>query len=70
MCDGAIVLDGLDDCILGYSQDGVLIYSYKRMVEHFINSDGMLDEDAVEWIDYNVMGLLPNGRGFVICFEF
>ena len=39
--DEALVLEGLDDCILGYSEDGILIYSYTRMLDHFIEIDGM-----------------------------
>jgi hypothetical protein len=67
--DEALVLEGLDDCILGYSEDGILIYSYTRMLDHFTEIDGMSQEEAAEWIDYNVMGLMPNGLGFIVCYE-
>lgn len=67
--DEALVLEGLDECILGYSEDGILIYSYTRMIDHFTEEDGMTEEQAVEWIDYNVMGLMPNGMGFIMCYD-
>lgn len=66
--DEALVLEGLDDCILGYSENGILIYSYAKMLDHFTNIDGMDEEEAAEWIDYNVMGLMPNGLGFIMCY--
>ena len=67
--DEALVLEGLDDCILGYSEDGILIYSHAKMVDHFIEIEGMSEEEALEWIDYNVLGLMPNGLGFIMCYE-
>ncbi len=66
--EGAIILDGLDECILGYSNDGLLIYSYQKMVEFFCE-DGMTQEEAYEWIDYNILGLVGNGMGFIMCFN-
>lgn len=65
----ALILEGLDDCILGYSEDGILIYSYTRMIDHFTEEDGMTVDEAAEWIDYNVMGLMPNGMGFIMCYD-
>jgi len=29
----------------------------------------MSQEEAAEWIDYNVMGLMPNGLGFIVCHD-
>ena len=67
--DEALVLEGLDECILGYSEDGILIYSYTRMIDHFTEEHGMEEEEAAEFIDYNIMGLMPNGMGFVMCYD-
>ena len=39
------------------------------MVDHFIEIEGMSEEEALEWIDFNVLGLLNNGLGFVMCYE-
>ena len=66
LTEGAIILDGLDGCILGYSDTGLLIYSYDKLIESFC-ADGMSQEEAYEWVDYNILGLLGNGEGFIIC---
>jgi hypothetical protein len=63
----ALILEGLDDCVIGHDDEGVLIYSYTKMYEHF--SEQMSSEEAIEWIDYNVMGVQPNGKGFVVCYD-
>lgn len=63
----ALILEGLDDCVLGHDDEGILIYSYAKMYEHF--SEQMSSEEAIEWIDYNVMGVQPNGKGFIICYD-
>lgn len=67
--DEALVLDGLDNCILGYNEDGILIYSYERMVKIFMSDHDMTEDEAAEFIDYNIMGLMPNGMGFVMCYD-
>ncbi len=67
LTDGAILLEGLDDCILGHSDTGLLIYSYHKLIDFFC-ADGMTQEEACEWIDYNILGLLGNGDGFIMCY--
>jgi len=66
--DGAIILDGLDEAIMGYSQDGLLIYGYDLMLDLFMKQNEWTQLEAEEWIDFNVLGLLNNGLGFVVCF--
>ena len=66
--DEAIVLDGLDEAIMGYSQDGLLIYGYDLMLNLFMKQNEWTQLEAEEWIDFNVLGLLNNGLGFVVCF--
>jgi len=66
--DEAIILDGLDEAIMGYSQDGLLIYGYDLMLDLFMKQNEWTQLEAEEWIDFNVLGLLNNGLGFVVCF--
>ena len=66
--DEAIILDGLDEAIMGYSQDGLLIYGYELMLDIFMKQNDWTQLEAEEWIDFNVLGLLNNGLGFVVCF--
>lgn len=47
------------DAISGITDDGRLIYSYPRMVEHLVASDGMTPDEAAEFIDYNTVRALP-----------
>lgn len=53
----AIRLDDLDDCILKVT-DGYLVYSYSRMVKHFMKA-GMTEEEAIDYVEFNIVGLLP-----------
>jgi hypothetical protein len=57
--DDAIKFTGLDDCITGIDQRGFLVYSYEKMVVHF-QGDGMSMEEAIEYIDFNVIGIKPD----------
>ena len=57
-----ILFEGLDDAIVGYSDVWVgnskvyrAVYSGEKMVELFMNQ-GMTDEQAREWISFNVEG--------------
>ena len=57
--DDAIKFTGLDDCITGIDQRGFLVYSYDKMIAHF-EKDGMSLQEAMEYIDYNVVGIKPD----------
>lgn len=62
-----IYFTGLDDAIIGIDQHGQPIYSFELMLNEFVKQ-GMTFEDALEWIDYNVLPINA-GNGFVILFE-
>ena len=72
--EDAIQFDGLDYAIVGVSDCGYYIYDYDRMIECFIADDeinegeGMTEEEAIEWIDYNVLGVNA-GQGFIIMYS-
>ena len=59
IADEAIKFDGLDDCIIGIDQRGFLVYSYNKMIAHF-EGDGMSTDEAIEYIDFNVVGIKPD----------
>lgn len=63
----AMILTGLDDCVIGCDQNMWLIYDYDKLVKHFCDKDGMTQEEAVDYVGYNIVGLCP--RRFVIFFE-
>ena len=62
----AIRFEGLDYAIVGTDHNGFLVYDYDRMIEQFV-VDGMTIEEAIEWIDYNVMGVQA-GQGFTVLY--
>ena len=64
----AIVLSGLDGAVMGYTDPGILVYSYEKMVDHFVE-EGMSRDEAYEWIDFNVLGLQANGSGFSVLYH-
>ena len=47
------------EAIVGVSQDGRLVYSYKNMVNSLVLRDNISIEEAMEFIDYNTLRTLP-----------
>lgn len=48
-----------DSAIIGVSFDGNVIYDFNLMVKHLMDEDGMTEEEAIEFIDYNTVRSLP-----------
>ena len=52
--------DGLEDAIIGtgsrINMPDVLVYSYNKAVKIFMERDGMTHEEAIEWMEFNVVG--------------
>ena len=69
LVEGALILDGLNDAIVGASDCGLLIYDYDKTIKIFMERDGMTTEEAIEWIDYNVMGVQCNEKGFIMMYD-
>ena len=68
-CDpNSIRFDNLDDAIIGVSHCGSLCYSYSKLLDIFTERDKMTQEEAVDWIDYNVIGTM-GGKGFILVFD-
>ena len=64
----AIILYGLDEAVMGHTQDGLLVYNYELMLDLFMKQNEWTRFEAEEWVDFNVLGLLGNGSGFIVCF--
>ena len=41
---------------IGVSTDDRAIYDYYKMVQCLVDNDGMTDEEAIEWIEFNCVG--------------
>lgn len=47
--------------IVGLNKKGQYIYDYDKLVQACMDLYGFEVDDAVEWVDYNIVGLEPNG---------
>ena len=47
--------DWYDDAIIAVTTEGNAIYDYDKLTEILMEHDKMSYEDAVEWIDYNMV---------------
>ncbi len=50
----AVMWDDLDEAVIGITDDGKVVYDIDKMVDIF--SKDMSTEDAIEWIDFNILG--------------
>jgi len=53
-------VDGHDDAIIGvgesFSRQPILVYSVESIVKNLMERDGMTDEEAIEFFDFNIIG--------------
>ena len=58
--ENALLMDGFDEALIGFSQrinePLLAVYSYSKMMNSLMERDGMTDEEAMEYIDYNCVG--------------
>ena len=59
--EGAVLLDGLEDCIVGiveeFGNGKRMLYSKELILQKLQTRDLMTREDAEEFYDYNILGL-------------
>jgi len=46
---------GYDDALIGVSHDNRAIYDMEKMIDWLVEKDGMTEEEALEFIDYNTI---------------
>lgn len=56
-----LILDNhsFDKSIVGITDDGILIYSFEKMIEEFMEDEGCDELEAIEWLEYNTLRALP-----------
>jgi len=58
--DGQLTADGLEDAIVGIGyrcgQIPLVVYSVEKCIEIFMKRDGMSEEDAWEFFEFNTAG--------------
>ena len=55
----ALLADGFEDALIGVGQQfnkTLAVYDRQRCIEILMERDGMSDEEAVEYFEYNVTG--------------
>jgi hypothetical protein len=56
----ALLADGFDEAILGmciqFGQEPVVAYNYNKCIEILKNRDDMSNDEAIEYMEYNVIG--------------
>lgn len=61
IAEGAIILTGLDDAIIGiteeFSSKVRILYSKNKIIDILMKRDEMSLEEALEYYDYNIFGL-------------
>lgn len=59
--EDSIVFENPDyaSAVIGISHDGRVIYSFEKMIEHLVETDGMDEDEAIEFIDYNTVRSIP-----------
>lgn len=53
---GLVVFDGFDDAIVGVIDKGV-VYDTAKCLRILMDRDGMEEDEAVEWLEFNMAGL-------------
>lgn len=53
-----LINEDYKDAILGYTDDKRLVYSYEKMVKYLVDNNGLEEDDAMDYIDYNVVDMI------------
>ncbi|NBV78155.1 hypothetical protein EBR66_08395 [bacterium] len=60
LCTDLLKMDGFDDCIVGicerYGMDTVLAYDREKVLAKLMSRDGMTEEEANEFFEFNQIG--------------
>jgi hypothetical protein len=58
--ESVLLCDGFDEAFIGLSQrinePLLAVYSYEKMIQVLMKRDGMGHDDAVDYLDFNVLG--------------
>lgn len=59
--EGVTILEnfGYDSALIGVTTNNEAVYSFEAMVEWLMDEEGLSQDDAIEWIEYNTIRALP-----------
>lgn len=52
----AIQWNNFDDALVGVDRNGKLVYDIDKMINVLVARDGMQEDEAIEYLDFNVFG--------------
>ena len=59
--EGAVILDGLESAIIGiveeFGNGPRILYSKSKIIDILVERDGMDEIEAIEFYDFNILGL-------------
>ena len=61
LAEDAIVFDNpaFDNSIIAVTTDGKAVYDYNKMVVELMRDDNISEQDAIDWIEYNTLRVIP-----------
>ena len=65
LAEDCLKLDGLNEAIVGVTSQGYLVYDYEKIIGVCMKQ-GMENDEAIEFFDYNVLGLEGNGNWVIM----
>lgn len=72
IAEGAVILDGLDEAIIGVTEEfgnnSRILYSKDKILNILCERDGMNIEEAIEFYDYNILGLYAGEQNPIFLF--
>jgi hypothetical protein len=64
--EGAVLVDGLNDAIIGiveeFGNEPRILYSKNKVLQILEDRDGMTPFEAVEFYEYNILGLFAGDQ--------
>lgn len=51
----SFLFSDFEEALVGYDTSRRAIYDYNKMIQVLKNRDGMTEEEAISWIDYNTI---------------
>ena len=71
--EGARVAAGYDDAIIGYTKNSnneyVIVYSANKIINILVDRDGMDEEEAWQYFDFNIEGSYVGSRTPIYLYE-
>jgi len=72
IAEGAVILDGLDEAIIGVTEEfgnnPRILYSKDKILNILCERDGLDMEEAIEFYDYNILGLYAGEQNPIFLF--